>query len=89
MIIQLYYSGIEAGDNIISELNWLQRDLDFWQADTHELITGYEQTGYKSIHPSNLSESKLKDKEEFSSYIKDGRDNVRTSFRDIAEFKSL
>jgi hypothetical protein len=30
----------------------------------------------------------LKDKEELASFIKDGRDNVRTSIRDLAEFKS-
>jgi hypothetical protein len=30
----------------------------------------------------------LKDKEQLESHIKDGRNNVRTSIRDINEFKS-
>ena len=84
----IYCADFVPGDNIINELNRLKSELDFWQADTQELITRYEEKGYKSIHPSNLSEIQLKDKEELASFIKDGRDNVRTSIRDLAEFKS-
>jgi predicted membrane protein len=83
-----YAMGPDSTEDIARELIRLKEELDYWQADTQELITRYAERGYKYIHDSNLSEAQLRDKEEMSSNIKDGRNNVKTSIKELAEFKA-
>lgn len=69
------------------ELSELKRELYYWQADTRELITLYEENGYRNTHASDLSEAQLRNRHAMLQHIEQGKDNVRNAIRDLAEFK--
>jgi len=65
----------------------LKDDVNFWKRDVLSQIAVYEQRGYKYTHPHNLTIIQLADKANLEVNIRLGIDNVRTSIRDLDEFK--
>lgn len=67
------------------ELDKLRQDLAYWQDDLVGLQQLYKEKGYDVLKLNQLSQEQVAEKADLEEAIKDGRRNVSTSIKDIAD----